>query len=114
MAAEIVPLPLPDPELLKRALACAEASRLESDPEARKLLEQEAMRLWGGHRARREAMYVRGRRRAHSAFPGRSRKTARPGWGLTDRAGPHPSHGKERTTHGPGQSNLRPAPNRRT
>jgi hypothetical protein len=34
--------------------------------------------------------------------------------GLTDRAGPHPSHGKERTTHGPGQSNLRPAPNRRT
>jgi hypothetical protein len=63
MAAEIVPLPLPDPELLKRALACAEASRWESDPEAPKLLEQEAMRLWGAaHRARRETMYVRGRR----------------------------------------------------
>jgi hypothetical protein len=61
-ADNILSLPAPDPEELKRALECAEASRWESDPEARKALEQAAMRHWhAAYAQRRAAMYRRGR-----------------------------------------------------
>jgi hypothetical protein len=62
MATNVIPLPPPDPELLKRALTLAEASRWESDQLKAHALREQAMILWAeAHQARREALYRRGR-----------------------------------------------------
>lgn len=56
------PLPPVDELVLQQAIAAAEASHWESNPTARKLLEQQALLLWAAaHQARRDAMYQRGR-----------------------------------------------------
>jgi hypothetical protein len=62
MADNVISLPQPDPELLKQALTLAEASRWESDQLTAHALREQAMMLWAdAHRARREALYRRGR-----------------------------------------------------
>ena len=62
MATNIVPLPRPDPELTKRTLELAEASRWERDGFKAEALRQQALALWAeAHRGRREALYRRGR-----------------------------------------------------
>ena len=55
-------LPPVDEGLLRKAIAAAEASHWESNPEARKRLEELALAWWAeAHAARRAAMYQRGR-----------------------------------------------------
>ena len=63
MAAEVIRLPDLDRDLMERALACAEASRMVTDPFEAEALRELALELWAdAHRARRDAMYVRGKR----------------------------------------------------
>jgi hypothetical protein len=62
MADNVIPLPKPDPELTRRALELAEASRWESDGFKAELLRRQALEVWAeAHRGRREALYNRGR-----------------------------------------------------
>ena len=62
MADNVIPLPKPDPELTRRALELAEASRWESDGFKAELLRQQALALWAeAHQSRRDALYRRGR-----------------------------------------------------
>ena len=51
-------LPPVDQDTLNEAYAVAYAAFREGDPEVRKVLEEEALRLWAAaHQARRNAMY---------------------------------------------------------
>jgi hypothetical protein len=62
MAQAATSLPEVDSRILQKALALANASCREPDPEVRKLLEKDALELWRqAHQARRDAMYARGR-----------------------------------------------------
>ncbi len=63
LAGLLYRLPPVDEQILQMAVAVAEASHWESNPASRKLLEEQALRLWAAaHQARRDAMYQRGRR----------------------------------------------------
>jgi hypothetical protein len=57
------PLPPVNRATLEEALAVAEASLREPNPEVRAILEEQALDLWQtAHQARRAAMYAGGRR----------------------------------------------------
>ena len=55
-------VPEPDSQILQEALALADASFREPNPEVRKVLEVQALDLWRqAHQAQRNWMYARGR-----------------------------------------------------
>ena len=57
------PLPPVDRDILARAMTLAERSAWESDPVRADELRRAALELWAeAHKARRECMYLRGRR----------------------------------------------------